>query len=44
VSRARCRRVYRVKKTGEFAYRRTVRVELTIRDRKIARYELSVVA
>ena len=36
--------VYRMKNTGEFAYRRTVRVELTIRDGKIDRYELSVVA
>jgi ketosteroid isomerase-like protein len=36
--------VYRLKTTGEFAYRRTVRVELTIRDSKINRYELSVVA
>ena len=36
--------VYRLKNTGEFAYRRTVRVELTIRDGKIGRYELSVVA
>jgi len=36
--------VYRMKSTGEFAYRRTVRVELTIHDGKIDRYELSVVA
>jgi ketosteroid isomerase-like protein len=36
--------VYRMKNTGEFAYRRTVRVELTIRDGKIDRYELRVVA
>jgi ketosteroid isomerase-like protein len=36
--------VYRMKNTGEFAYRRVVRVELTIRDGKIDRYELRVVA
>ena len=35
--------VYRLKKTGEFAYRRTVRIELTIRNGKIDRYELRVV-
>ncbi len=35
--------VYRMKNTGEFAYRRAVRVELTIRDGKIDRYELRVV-
>jgi ketosteroid isomerase-like protein len=35
--------VYRMKNTGEFAYRRAVRVELTIRNGKIDRYELRVV-
>jgi ketosteroid isomerase-like protein len=34
--------IYRMKNTGEFAYRRTVRVELTIHDGKIDRYELRV--
>jgi hypothetical protein len=36
------REVYRVKNTGDFAYARTLRVELTIRDGKIYRYELRV--
>jgi hypothetical protein len=31
---------YRMKQTGEFAYERLRRVELTIHDRKISRYEL----
>ena len=34
--------VYRLKKTGEFAYRRAVQIELTIRNGKIDRYELRV--
>jgi len=34
------KQVYRVKETGEFAYERLRRVELAIRDGKIARYEL----
>ncbi len=33
--------VYRLKETGEFAYERNRRVELTIRDGRVARYELS---
>lgn len=32
--------VYRVKETGELAYERVRRVELTVRDGKISRYEL----
>ncbi len=35
--------VYRLKETGEFAYRRTVRIELTVRNGKVDRYELRVV-
>lgn len=35
--------VYRTKGTGEFAYARDRRIELTIRDGKIARYEIRVV-
>ena len=31
--------VYRMKGTGDFAYARKLRIELTIRDGKIARYE-----
>lgn len=34
------RQIYRVKQTGDFAYERVRRVELTIEDRKITRYEL----
>jgi hypothetical protein len=34
------KQVYRMKDTGEFAYERIRRVELTIHDRKISRYEL----
>lgn len=34
------KQIYRVKQTGEFAYEHLRRVELTIRDRKISRYEL----
>jgi ketosteroid isomerase-like protein len=33
------REVYRMKGTGDFAYARTLRIELTIRDGRIARYE-----
>jgi ketosteroid isomerase-like protein len=32
--------VYRVKETGDFAYERRRRVELTIRDGQVQRYEL----
>ena len=32
--------VYRLKETGDFAYERTRRVELTIRDGRVRRYEL----
>lgn len=32
--------VYRRKKTGEFAYQRDLRIELSIRDTKIIRYEM----
>jgi ketosteroid isomerase-like protein len=34
------REVYRMKRTGEFAYARDRRIELTVRDGKIARYEM----
>lgn len=34
------KQVYRVKDTGDFAYERKRRVEVTIRDGKITRYEL----
>jgi ketosteroid isomerase-like protein len=34
------REIYRVKDTGEFAYERDRRIELTVREAKIARYEL----
>jgi ketosteroid isomerase-like protein len=34
---------YRVKGTGDFAYARERRIDLTIRDRKIARYEMRMV-
>jgi ketosteroid isomerase-like protein len=34
---------YRIKKTGDFAYTRDRRIELTIRDGKVARYEMRVV-
>jgi hypothetical protein len=33
----------RAKDTGDFAYSRDRRIELTIRDRKVARYEMRVV-
>jgi ketosteroid isomerase-like protein len=32
--------IYRMKQSGEFAYARDRRITLTIRDRKVARYEL----
>jgi hypothetical protein len=35
--------IYRVKGTGEFAYARDRRIELTIRDGTVARYEMKVV-
>jgi ketosteroid isomerase-like protein len=35
--------VYRTKGTGEFAYARDRRIELTIRDGRIARYEMRIV-
>ena len=35
--------IYRLKGTGDFAYARDRRIELTIRDRQIARYEMRVV-
>jgi hypothetical protein len=34
--------IYRMKGTGDFAYARDRRIELTIRDRKVARYEMRV--
>jgi hypothetical protein len=37
------REVYRWKQTGEFAHERRRRVEVTIRDGKISRYEMRVV-
>ena len=36
------REVYRVRETGDFAYERNRRVQLTIRDGKISRYEMSI--
>ena len=35
--------VYRMKETGEFAYARDRRIQLTIRDGKVARYEMWIV-
>ena len=35
--------VYRWKETGEISYERERRIELTIRDEKIARYEMRIV-
>ena len=35
--------VYRMKQTGEFAYARDRRIQLTIRDGKVARYEMWIV-
>ena len=40
VSPRRCARSTRVKATGEFAYTRLRRVELTVRDGKVSRYEM----
>ncbi len=37
------REIYRLKETGDFAYSRDLRVQLTIRQGKIVRYELRVV-
>ena len=37
------RETYRVKGTGDFAYERNRRIELTIRDGKISRYEMRIV-
>ena len=34
------KQVYRMKETGDFAYERRRRVELTIRDGQVRRYEL----
>jgi len=34
------REIYTTKSTGEFAYERERRIELTVRDGKIARYEM----
>jgi ketosteroid isomerase-like protein len=36
------RETYRVKGTGDYAYARARRIDLTIRDGKIARYEMRV--
>jgi ketosteroid isomerase-like protein len=38
--RTHLRETYRTKETGDFAYSRDREIELTIRDEKIARYEL----
>jgi ketosteroid isomerase-like protein len=35
--------VYRLKESGEFAYERRRRVQLTIRDGKVSRYEMRLV-
>ncbi len=40
---AEVHQVYRVKGTGDFAYARDRRFELTIRDGRIARYEMRIV-
>jgi ketosteroid isomerase-like protein len=37
------RQTYRIRGTGDFAYARARRIDLTIRDGKIARYEMRVV-
>jgi ketosteroid isomerase-like protein len=34
------RQVYRMKETGDFAYERDLRVQLTIRNGKVSRYEM----
>ena len=38
------RQIYTLKTTGEFAYTRLRRVELTVRDGKVSRYEMRSVA
>ena len=35
--------VYRLRGTGEYAYARDRRIELTVRDRRIVRYEMHIV-
>jgi hypothetical protein len=35
--------IYRLQETGDFAYERNLRVQLTIRNSKIIRYEMSIV-
>ena len=35
--------IYRMKGTGDFAYARNRQIELTIRDSKVARYEMRIV-
>jgi len=37
------REVYRFKHTGNFVYARDRRLELTVRDREIARYDMRIV-
>ena len=37
------RQVYRLKESGDFAYERNRRVQLTIRDGKVSRYEMRIV-
>jgi ketosteroid isomerase-like protein len=37
------RQVYRVRETGDFAYKRMRRVRLTVHDGKIGRYEISII-
>jgi hypothetical protein len=37
------RQVYRMKGTGDFAYHRIRRIELTVRDRQVQRYEMRIV-
>jgi ketosteroid isomerase-like protein len=41
--RSAVRETYRMKGTGEFAFVRDRRIELTIRDERVARYEMRVV-
>ena len=35
--------IYRMKDSGDFAYQRELRIEITIRDGKIGRYEIRTV-
>jgi ketosteroid isomerase-like protein len=35
------RQVYRLKETGDFAYERTRRIQLTVRNGRISRYEMT---